>query len=150
MYHLTGNLIGMQIIHTRRLWVHCNIKSRFSAHFYAWVITLPNFLTEIHSNWQKVAFCWTPIQDLSAQSSCKVLSDSFHVQICATPLLTLLNHDCFEQIDNTDAEGRLILADALCYACAKLQPRAVVDLATLTGTLNLVQVHLIWQHLQVS
>ncbi|XP_072025837.1 cytosol aminopeptidase-like [Amphiura filiformis] len=40
------------------------------------------------------------------------------------------------QIDNTDAEGRLILADALCYACAKLQPRAVVDLATLTGAVD--------------
>lgn len=36
------------------------------------------------------------------------------------------------QIDNTDAEGRLILADALCYA-AKLEPRFTLDIATLTG-----------------
>jgi leucyl aminopeptidase len=36
------------------------------------------------------------------------------------------------EINNTDAEGRLTLADALVYAC-KLQPDAVVDLATLTG-----------------
>lgn len=36
------------------------------------------------------------------------------------------------EIDNTDAEGRLILADALSYA-DRYRPQAVVDLATLTG-----------------
>lgn len=36
------------------------------------------------------------------------------------------------EILNTDAEGRLILADALCYA-AKLEPDTIIDLATLTG-----------------
>ena len=36
------------------------------------------------------------------------------------------------EINNTDAEGRLTLADALVYA-SKLEPDAVVDLATLTG-----------------
>ena len=36
------------------------------------------------------------------------------------------------EINNTDAEGRLTLADALVYAC-KLEPDAIVDLATLTG-----------------
>jgi hypothetical protein len=36
------------------------------------------------------------------------------------------------QINNTDAEGRLILADALCYA-EKFGAAAIVDLATLTG-----------------
>ena len=35
-------------------------------------------------------------------------------------------------IDNTDAEGRLILADALCYA-ATLNPQFTLDIATLTG-----------------
>jgi len=35
-------------------------------------------------------------------------------------------------IGNTDAEGRVILADALCYA-AKYQPKEVIDFATLTG-----------------
>ena len=39
------------------------------------------------------------------------------------------------QIDNTDAEGRLILADALWYA-QTLDPRIVVDLATLTGAIG--------------
>ncbi|XP_076151942.1 cytosol aminopeptidase [Alosa pseudoharengus] len=39
------------------------------------------------------------------------------------------------QVDNTDAEGRLILADALCYAHS-FQPRAVVNAATLTGAMD--------------
>ena len=37
------------------------------------------------------------------------------------------------EVLNTDAEGRLVLADALAYADAELAPDAVVDLATLTG-----------------
>ncbi len=36
------------------------------------------------------------------------------------------------EINNTDAEGRLTLADALVYACDQ-KPDAIVDLATLTG-----------------
>ncbi len=36
------------------------------------------------------------------------------------------------EVDNTDAEGRLILADALGYA-SEYKPKAVIDLATLTG-----------------
>jgi leucyl aminopeptidase len=36
------------------------------------------------------------------------------------------------EIRSTDAEGRMLLADALCYATA-YEPDAVVDLATLTG-----------------
>merc|ERR1719461_2544640 len=39
------------------------------------------------------------------------------------------------QVDNTDAEGRLILADALCYADT-LKPRLVMDVATLTGAIS--------------
>jgi leucyl aminopeptidase len=37
------------------------------------------------------------------------------------------------EVTNTDAEGRLVLADALCYACEKEDPAFIVDLATLTG-----------------
>ncbi len=36
------------------------------------------------------------------------------------------------EVDNTDAEGRLILADALARAC-ELQPELILDFATLTG-----------------
>lgn len=37
------------------------------------------------------------------------------------------------EVINTDAEGRLVLADVLWYAQERFAPRAVVDLATLTG-----------------
>ncbi|MCC6320863.1 MAG: leucyl aminopeptidase family protein [Phycisphaerales bacterium] len=37
------------------------------------------------------------------------------------------------EITNTDAEGRLVLADALIWACEKENPEYIVDLATLTG-----------------
>ena len=36
------------------------------------------------------------------------------------------------EVNNTDAEGRLTLADALCYA-SELKPDMIVDIATLTG-----------------
>jgi leucyl aminopeptidase len=37
------------------------------------------------------------------------------------------------EITNTDAEGRLVLCDALHYAVQKYKPAAMIDLATLTG-----------------
>ena len=41
------------------------------------------------------------------------------------------------EIKNTDAEGRLILADALSYA-KKYEPKLVIDIATLTGAADIV------------
>ena len=46
-------------------------------------------------------------------------------------ILTAKNGKTIE-VDNTDAEGRLTLADALCYAC-ELGVHEVIDIATLTG-----------------
>ncbi len=46
-------------------------------------------------------------------------------------VLTAKNGKTIE-VDNTDAEGRLTLADALCYAC-ELDVDEVIDIATLTG-----------------
>lgn len=40
------------------------------------------------------------------------------------------------EVNNTDAEGRMVLADALAYAVRKHQPDAVVDVATLTGAMT--------------
>jgi leucyl aminopeptidase len=40
------------------------------------------------------------------------------------------------EVRNTDAEGRLVLADALAYAAARLRPTALVDIATLTGAMK--------------
>tara|TARA_B100000674_G_scaffold225289_1_gene185097 strand:- start:22 stop:1488 length:1467 start_codon:yes stop_codon:yes gene_type:complete len=39
------------------------------------------------------------------------------------------------EIQNTDAEGRLVLADALWYAQDKYKPELMIDLATLTGAI---------------
>ena len=39
------------------------------------------------------------------------------------------------EIINTDAEGRLVLADVLWYAQERFQPTGIVDLATLTGAI---------------
>ncbi len=47
-------------------------------------------------------------------------------------LVTALNGLTIEVI-NTDAEGRLVLADALAYAEKRIRPELIVDLATLTG-----------------
>src|SRR6187397_3575217 len=39
------------------------------------------------------------------------------------------------EIINTDAEGRLVLADVLWYVAKKHKPKFIVDLATLTGAI---------------
>lgn len=40
------------------------------------------------------------------------------------------------EVTNTDAEGRVVLADALAYATSELEPDVVVDVATLTGAMK--------------
>jgi leucyl aminopeptidase len=40
------------------------------------------------------------------------------------------------EVTNTDAEGRVVLADALAYAVAEIKPDVVVDVATLTGAMK--------------
>jgi leucyl aminopeptidase len=40
------------------------------------------------------------------------------------------------EVINTDAEGRLVLADALAYAAGTLAPTTLVDVATLTGAMK--------------
>jgi len=47
-------------------------------------------------------------------------------------IITMHNGTTVE-VTNTDAEGRLVLADALSYACSTLKPTAIIDVATLTG-----------------
>ena len=37
------------------------------------------------------------------------------------------------EVLNTDAEGRIILADAIAYGVKTFRPRLIIDLATLTG-----------------
>jgi leucyl aminopeptidase len=49
-------------------------------------------------------------------------------------VVTTMKGDTVEVI-NTDAEGRLVLADVLWYAQDRFQPAGIVDLATLTGAI---------------
>ncbi len=56
-----------------------------------------------------------------------ISSRAFHTQ----DIVTMRNGKTV-QVDNTDAEGRLILADALCIA-SEMKPDCIVDAATLTG-----------------
>nr|WP_111299884.1 leucyl aminopeptidase [Paracoccus saliphilus] len=45
------------------------------------------------------------------------------------------------EVINTDAEGRLVLADVLWYAQERFKPRAIIDLATLTGAVIIALGH---------
>jgi leucyl aminopeptidase len=49
-------------------------------------------------------------------------------------IVTTLSGQTVEVL-NTDAEGRLVLADAMWYAQEEFNPRCVIDLATLTGAI---------------
>ena len=67
------------------------------------------------------------IHIISATTENMVSAEAIH----PGAIITASNGKTIE-INNTDAEGRLTLADALVYASA-LKPDAIVDLATLTG-----------------
>ena len=49
-------------------------------------------------------------------------------------IVTAYNGKTIEVL-NTDAEGRLVLADALWYTQEQYKPEAIIDLATLTGAI---------------
>ncbi len=51
-------------------------------------------------------------------------------------IITMMSGKTVE-VTNTDAEGRLVMADALWYAQQKLKPAALIDVATLTGGVGL-------------
>lgn len=40
------------------------------------------------------------------------------------------------EVDNTDAEGRLVLADAIYYTATEYKPHTLIDVATLTGAMD--------------
>ena len=47
-------------------------------------------------------------------------------------IITMYNGTTVE-VTNTDAEGRLVLADAISYGCEKYRPTTMIELSTLTG-----------------
>jgi leucyl aminopeptidase len=82
-------------------------------------------------------------------------SKSKHRIVCLCPLvenivsdISLKPNDIIKsyngttvEIVNTDAEGRLILADALAYACKNYKPDYIFDYATLTGWSERIHCH---------
>ena len=82
---------------------------------------LGSFLALAISGYQQKVTLWLPLAENS------ISSDSFR----PGDVYKALNGKLVE-IDNTDAEGRLILADALVYAAREV-PKVIVDVATLTG-----------------
>ncbi len=54
-----------------------------------------------------------------------------NISITITSLLQLLGKSV--EINNTDAEGRLVLSDGCAYAAKSLNPGIIIDMATLTG-----------------
>lgn len=70
----------------------------------------------------------TPIVGVIAAAENMISSNGYRPD----DILTALNGKTIE-IVSTDAEGRLVLADALTYTERTYQPRAMIDIATLTG-----------------
>jgi leucyl aminopeptidase len=82
-------------------------------------------------------------------------SNSKHRIVCLCPLVeniisdnSLKPNDIIKsyngtsvEIVNTDAEGRLILADTLAYACKNYKPNYIFDYATLTGWSEKIHCH---------
>lgn len=75
-----------------------------------------------------------PLNLLVAAPLCENMIDAASYR--PDDVLTAYNKMTVE-IKNTDAEGRLILADALSYA-AEMKPEAIIDIATLTGASMIV------------
>jgi len=70
----------------------------------------------------------TPVVGIIAAAENMVSSEAYR----PNDIITSLSGKTIEII-STDAEGRLVLADALTYAHTYYKPRSVIDLATLTG-----------------
>lgn len=69
-----------------------------------------------------------PVIGIVAAAENMISSDAYR----PNDIITSLSGKTIEII-STDAEGRMVLSDALTFASTELQPRAIIDLATLTG-----------------
>jgi leucyl aminopeptidase len=69
-----------------------------------------------------------PVVGIVAAAENMVSSEAYR----PNDIITSLSGKTIEII-STDAEGRMVLSDALTFACTHYQPRVVIDLATLTG-----------------
>lgn len=69
-----------------------------------------------------------PVAGIIATAENMISSEAYR----PNDIITSLSGKTIEII-STDAEGRMVLADALTYAGMHFRPRAIIDLATLTG-----------------
>ncbi len=83
--------------------------------------TLASFFAVAEMGISRNLVCLVPSTDNRISGSAMVCGDVF---VAANGISV--------EVDNTDAEGRLVLADALAYA-KKFSPSHIVDMATLTG-----------------
>jgi leucyl aminopeptidase len=70
----------------------------------------------------------SPVVGMIAAAENMISEDAYR----PNDIITTLSGQTVEVI-STDAEGRMVLSDALTYAHTHYQPRAVIDIATLTG-----------------
>lgn len=74
----------------------------------------------------------TPVNIVAALPLCENLIDAAAYR--PGDVITSLSGLTIE-VDNTDAEGRIVLADGISHLIQQYQPRLMVDLATLTGAM---------------
>jgi leucyl aminopeptidase len=86
----------------------------------ATVIGIAQIIAQLSANVNVV--CMAPLVENMPSGGCYRQDD----------IITHMN-GVTSEVKNTDAEGRLILADAICYAEKFYEPELIIDIATLTG-----------------
>ncbi len=101
-----------------------------------------NFIQGMKYDMSGAAICFAAMNaiiELSPKTNISMVLPLTDNRISATASLpdsiyTSMNGKTVE-VNNTDAEGRLILADAITYAIKKFNPTRIIDVATLTGAI---------------
>ena len=101
-----------------------------------------NFIQGMKYDMSGAAICFAAMNtiiELSPKTNISIVLPLTDNRVSATASLpdsiyTSMNGKTVE-VNNTDAEGRLILADAITYAIKKFNPTRIIDIATLTGAI---------------
>ncbi len=101
-----------------------------------------NFIQGMKYDMSGAAICFAAINtiiELSPKTNISIVLPLTDNRVSSTASLpdsiyTSMNGKTVE-VNNTDAEGRLILADAITYAIKKFNPTRIIDVATLTGAI---------------
>ncbi|WP_339022681.1 M17 family metallopeptidase [Spiroplasma endosymbiont of Crioceris asparagi] len=103
-----------------------------------------NFLKDMKFDMSGAAICSSAVMALAkAKAKCNVISIAMLTDnriggkaTLTESVLTSMNGTTVE-IGNTDAEGRLVLADGICYAVRKANADKIVEASTLTGAIDI-------------